>query len=321
MAARIEIIGVSKIYHTGNGKPLHALGPISLEFGDEICIILGPSGCGKSTLLRQIAGLERPTEGEILLDGVPINGPGRERGMVFQKYTSFPWLKVKDNVAYGMRVLHFSEKKTKDEVNRWIDKVGLKGSEGQFIPSFSSRGGMQQRVAIARTLAVGPKVVLMDEPFGALDAQTRSDMQELIKEIRKETGATIVFVTHVVEEAVYLGDRVVLMTPRPGTVKDEASIWNLNSTFGGNNRRRQSEDFARVEQMVLHQLKGAPIESESTQQTPETRSLGSRHAYRLKRFKRAPDTEPVRGRDRVLLVWRQVGGEPLRRKNGKTRQV
>jgi ABC-type nitrate/sulfonate/bicarbonate transport system ATPase subunit len=256
MPPKIEIIGVSKIYRTTNGKPLHALGPISLEIGDEICVLLGPSGCGKSTLLRQIAGLERPTEGEILLDGIPINGPGRERGMVFQKYTSFPWLKVKDNVAYGMRLLHFSGKKTQDEVNKWIDAVGLKGFEEYYPDTLS--GGMQQRVAIARTLAVGPKVVLMDEPFGALDAQTRSDMQELIKVIRKGTAAAIVFVTHDVDEAVYLGDRIVLMTPRPGIIKQP--IWDLNLAFGGNARQRQAKDFVRIEQMVLHQLKGAPIE-------------------------------------------------------------
>src|SRR5262249_52424195 len=140
---------------------------------------------------------------------------------------------------------------------------GLEGFEDYYPESLS--GGMQQRVAIARTLAVGPKVVLMDEPFGALDAQTRSDMQELIKKIRTETGATIVFVTHDGEEAVYIGDRIVLMTPRPGIVKDNGSIWNLNVTFGRNSRQRQSKDFVRVEQMVLHQLKGAPIEGESAQ--------------------------------------------------------
>jgi NitT/TauT family transport system ATP-binding protein len=256
MAAKIEIIDVSKTYHTGNGKLLHALGPITLEIGDEICILLGPSGCGKSTLLRQIAGLERPTEGQILLDGLPINGPGRERGMVFQKYTSFPWLKVKENVAYGMKLLNFGENKRKADVERWISAVGLDGF-GDYYPETLS-GGMQQRVAIARTLAVGPKVVLMDEPFGALDAQTRSDMQELIKKIRKETEATIVFVTHDVEEAVYLGDRIVLMTPRPGLIKQP--MWDLNRAFGGSARQRQAKDFVRIEQMVLHQLRGAPIE-------------------------------------------------------------
>jgi ABC-type nitrate/sulfonate/bicarbonate transport system ATPase subunit len=266
MAATIEIIGVGKTYHTGNGKPLHALGPISLEIGDEICILLGPSGCGKSTLLRQIAGLERPTEGRILMDGVPINGPGRERGMVFQKYTSFPWLKVQENVAYGMRLLKFAEKQIKKEVSRWISAVGLEGFEDYYPETLS--GGMQQRVAIARTLAVGPRVVLMDEPFGALDAQTRSDMQELIKKIRKESEATIVFVTHDVEEAVYLGDRIVVMTPRPGTIKDKTSIWDLNLTFGGTGRQRQSAGFVRVEQMVLHQLKGAPIAVEPAQDAP-----------------------------------------------------
>src|ERR1035438_6235554 len=120
MAAKIEIKGVSKTYQTTHGRPLHALGPIDLEIGDEICVLLGPSGCGKSTLLRQIAGLERPTEGEILLDGVPINGPGRDRGMVFQKYTSFPWLTVKENVAYGIKLLKFGRSKREDAGEKWI---------------------------------------------------------------------------------------------------------------------------------------------------------------------------------------------------------
>jgi ABC-type nitrate/sulfonate/bicarbonate transport system ATPase subunit len=264
MAAKIEIKGVSKTYRTAHGKPLHALGPIDLEIGDEICVLLGPSGCGKSTLLRQISGLERPTEGEILLDGQPINGPGRERGMVFQKYTSFPWLTVQENVAYGMKLLKFGRSKRKEEGKKWISAVGLDEFKDNYPDTLS--GGMQQRVALARTLAVGPKVVLMDEPFGALDAQTRSDMQELIKKIRKETAATIVFVTHDVEEAVYLGDRIVLMTPRPGRVKEP--VWNLNVTFEGKSRQRQSKEFLLVEQMVLHQLKGAPIEFVPVQDNP-----------------------------------------------------
>jgi ABC-type nitrate/sulfonate/bicarbonate transport system ATPase subunit len=184
--------------------------------------------------------------------------------MVFQKYTSFPWLKVKENVAYGMKLLNFGSTKREKDVEKWITAVGLKGFEEYYPETLS--GGMQQRVAIARTLAVGPKVVLMDEPFGALDAQTRSDMQELIKAIRKESAATIVFVTHDVDEAVYLGDRIVLMTPRPGVIKQP--IWDLNQAFGGNSRQRQSKDFIRVEQMVLHQLKGAPIEFGPEQGAP-----------------------------------------------------
>src|SRR5262249_33518540 len=153
----------------------------------------------------------------------------------------FPWLKVSENIAYGMKLLNFGKSKIAAEVEKWIAAVGLEGFENNYPETLS--GGMQQRVAIARTLAVGPKVVLMDEPFGALDAQTRGDMQELIKKIRVETSATIVFVTHDVEEAVYLGDRVVVMSPRPGIVK--GPVWDLNQTFAGTVRQRQTKNFVR----------------------------------------------------------------------------
>lgn len=253
--ARIELDGVCKTFSAANGEKVEALKDIRLEIGDEICILLGPSGCGKSTLLRQLAGLDRPTEGRITLDGSVITGPGRERGMVFQKYTSFPWLTVLENVAYGLTLMGKGSQERKAVAQEWISAVGLEEFENSYPETLS--GGMQQRVAIARTLAVGPKVVLMDEPFGALDAQTRSEMQQLILRIRKKSQTTIVFVTHDVEEAVYLGDRIVLLTSRPGRV---SQIWNLrDEKFAGMERTpelRQSALFVETEHEVLHALKG-----------------------------------------------------------------
>jgi len=253
-AIKIEIRDVSKSYPTAHGAHVSALEHINLEIGDEICILLGPSGCGKSTLLRQIAGLDRPTEGHILLDGQEIHGPSRERGMVFQKYTSFPWLTVVDNVAYGLTLMHKGRQECQAIAEQWISSVGLQGFENAYPETLS--GGMQQRVAIARTLAVQPKVVLMDEPFGALDAQTRGEMQQLILKIRKESGTTIVFVTHDVEEAIYLGDRIVLLSPRPGHIKEIKDL--SGNEFASAERGpalRQSPTFVDMEREVLRALK------------------------------------------------------------------
>ncbi len=182
----------------------------------EFLSVIGPSGCGKSTLIRMLAGLESITDGQILLDGKPVTRPGSERGMVFQKYTLFPWLTVLQNVMFGLECIGKSKEEAESTAVTWIEIVGL-AKYADYYPSKLS-GGMQQRVAIARALAPNPKILLMDEPFGALDAQTRADMQSYLLEVWKEFNITILFVTHDLDEAVYLSDRILVLKANPGKV-------------------------------------------------------------------------------------------------------
>ena len=184
---------------------------------NDFITILGPSGCGKSTLLRIVAGLDQPTAGEVLLDGRHIEEPGADRGMVFQSYTLFPWLTVRDNVCFGLRERGLPRPQQLETAQAFISKVGLIGFENHFPKQLS--GGMQQRVAIARALANDPRMLLMDEPFGALDHQTRELMQELLLGIWEAERKTILFVTHDIDEAVFMGSRVVVMSARPGRIK------------------------------------------------------------------------------------------------------
>jgi len=195
-----------------------ALQATDLEVGENHFItILGPSGCGKSTLLRIVAGLDRQTAGEVLLDGERIEGPGADRGMVFQSYTLFPWLTVLDNVCFGLRERGLPRDEQLAIANSFIGKVGLKGFENHYPKQLS--GGMQQRTALARALANNPRMLLMDEPFGALDHQTRELMQELLLGIWEAERKTVLFVTHDIDEAVFMGTRVVVMSARPGRIK------------------------------------------------------------------------------------------------------
>jgi len=184
--------------------------------------ILGPSGCGKSTLLRIVAGLDRPTAGEVLLDGRRIDGPGADRGMVFQSYTLFPWLTVRENVCFGLREKGLSPAQQDGIARHWLDRVGLTGFENHHPKMLS--GGMQQRTAIARALANDPKIMLLDEPFGALDNQTRSLMQELLLSIWEADRKTVLFVTHDIEEAIFMAIRVVVMSARPGRIKADDAV-------------------------------------------------------------------------------------------------
>ena len=184
---------------------------------NDFITILGPSGCGKSTMLRIVAGLEQPSSGEVLLDGKAITGSGADRGMVFQSYTLFPWLDVLSNVCFGLRERGLSVRDQHDAAMGFINKVGLRGFENHYPKQLS--GGMQQRVAIARALANEPRILLMDEPFGALDHQTRELMQELLLGIWESQRKTILFVTHDIDEAVFMGSRVVVMSARPGRIK------------------------------------------------------------------------------------------------------
>ncbi|OYU48836.1 MAG: sulfonate ABC transporter ATP-binding protein [Rhizobiales bacterium PAR1] len=205
------------------GAAVTALQPTSLSVGDnDFVTILGPSGCGKSTLLRMIAGLDRPTSGTITLDGRKITGPGPDRGMVFQSYTLFPWLTISENIAFGLTEKGMNPMEARDIVAAYIDRVGLKGFENHYPKQLS--GGMQQRTAIARALANDPAVLLLDEPFGALDNQTRALMQELLLGIWEREKKTVLFVTHDIEEAIFIASRCLVMSARPGRIKADIAI-------------------------------------------------------------------------------------------------
>jgi NitT/TauT family transport system ATP-binding protein len=208
----LRIEEVSRIFPgMRGGPPTEALEKtdLAVEDNDFICI-LGPSGCGKSTLLRIVAGLDMPTTGRVWLDGQPVAGPGPDRGMVFQSYTLFPWLSVRQNILFGSR-------STPEKADSLIARVGLRGFENHYPKMLS--GGMQQRTALARALANDPKILLLDEPFGALDNQTRSLMQELLLGIWEADRKTVLFVTHDIDEAIFMANRVAVMSARPGHIK------------------------------------------------------------------------------------------------------
>jgi NitT/TauT family transport system ATP-binding protein len=218
---RLEIRDLRKTFE---GKhPVEALAGVGMTLAaNEFVSLVGTSGCGKSTLLSIVAGLTEPTAGEVLVDGLPIDGPGRDRGVVFQTYTLFPWLSARENVAFALRGERMSAQERRRIADEHLDLVGLRGFADARPRQLS--GGMKQRVAIARALCYKPSILLMDEPFGALDAQTRLLMQELLTRVWESHRLTVLFVTHDVEEAVYLSDRVFVMTNRPGRLKDEVRI-------------------------------------------------------------------------------------------------
>ena len=216
---KIQIDGVSKAF--GNGVP--ALGGIDLDVAArELVCLLGPSGCGKSTLLNIVAGFLAPTTGRVLVDGTPVTGPGADRGVVFQEYVLFPWLTVAGNVEFGLTLTGAPAEVRRRTAARYVEMVGLRAHAEKFPVQLS--GGMKQRVAIARALANSPSIILMDEPFGALDAQTREILQDELSKIQRVEHKTIIFVTHSIREAVYLGDRVVVMTSAPGRIKQVFDI-------------------------------------------------------------------------------------------------
>ncbi|MCG8525802.1 MAG: ABC transporter ATP-binding protein [Opitutales bacterium] len=219
---KLEVKNLQKIFQSKQG-PVQALKDINFKtHRREFLSVIGPSGCGKSTLIRILAGLEIPTSGDVLLEGTAVKGPGPDRGMVFQGYTLFPWLTVKKNVMFGLTIAGNSETKAESEAMQWIELVGLK----KFADSYPSQlsGGMKQRVAIARALANQPRVLLMDEPFGALDAQTRAHMQSYLLEIWRNIDITIIFITHDLDEAVYLSDRVLVLKANPGEVQEMIEV-------------------------------------------------------------------------------------------------
>jgi len=217
-------LDIRDLHKTFDGKrPVEALAGVSMALAaNEFVSLVGTSGCGKSTLLSIVAGLTDPTGGEVRVEDRPIDGPGRDRGVVFQTYTLFPWLSARENVAFALRGERMSAQERRRVADEHLDLVGLRGFADARPRQLS--GGMKQRVAIARALCYKPSILLMDEPFGALDAQTRLLMQELLTRVWESHRLTVLFVTHDVEEAVYLSDRVFVMTNRPGRLKDEVRI-------------------------------------------------------------------------------------------------
>ena len=243
----VSVANVGKAFPKEDGTFTQALEGVNLEIGDtEFICLVGPSGCGKTTLLRIIAGLETATTGSVTIEGRAVTGPDPKRGMVFQEYSLFPWRRVIDNVAFGLEMKGVAKEERQRTADHYIEMVGL--SQFRDAYPYELSGGMRQRVAIARALANDPDVLLMDEPFGALDAQTRNRMQKELLSLRDKTKQTIVFVTHSVDEAVYLADRIVVLSPRPGTVREVIAIpWSRP-------RDRTSADFAEVRRRVLDMI-------------------------------------------------------------------
>lgn len=250
MTDKLIVDGVSKTF-VDKRREVTALQNTSFAVKpSEFVTLLGPSGCGKSTILKIVAGLEQPTNGRVLLDGKEIKEPSRDRGMVFQTYTLFPWLTVRQNIEFGLDVAGRSKAERQEVSEHYINKIGLTGFANAFPGELS--GGMKQRVAIARALANDPEVLLMDEPFGALDAQTRTVMQELLLDVWDESHKTIIFVTHDVDEAVFIGDTIYVMTARPGKIKARIAVdLPVKRTYD----MKLSEQFLSIKKEVLELIR------------------------------------------------------------------
>ena len=242
---------VNMIFESLKGEAVHALKDISFTLKKgELLTVLGPSGCGKTTLLNIAAGFLRPTSGTIVLGEKEINGPGVERGMVFQQGALFEWLTVAENVNFGLRMKKENKSEIAKKVEEWLDIVGLKGFGN--TPTYQLSGGMQQRVALARCLINNPDLILMDEPLGALDALTREKMQSLVLKIWKETGKTIVLITHSVEEALLLGERLYVMAPRPGRIHKEYNLPFASMGLEGDLREiKNDKEFVSKREEIL----------------------------------------------------------------------
>lgn len=252
----IVVDRVSMVFSLPGGDDVHALDNVTLEIGKgEIVTVLGPSGCGKTTLLNILAGFLSPTSGEVRLNGRQVRGPGADRGMVFQQGALFEWLTVNDNVAFGPKMGGKPRAEIRETVARLLGIVGLTGFGEK--PVYQLSGGMQQRVALARCLANDPEVVLMDEPLGALDALTREKMQGLVLKLWKETGKTIVLITHSVEEALFLGERLIVMAPRPGRIAREYRLpFATRALIEGPREVKASPDFVQKREEILSMIWG-----------------------------------------------------------------
>lgn len=247
---KLEVRGLSKLFAIQGGS-LTVLDDINFQlFPREFVCLVGASGCGKSTLLNIVAGLASPSSGNVLVDGRVVTGPGSDRGMVFQNYTLYPWLTVSQNIAFGLQLRKMPKAEQRERISYYLNVVGLT----QFAKSYPKQlsGGMKQRVAIARALANEPAVLLMDEPFGALDAQTKEQMQQFLLELWEQTHVTVLMITHDVEEAIFLSQRVYVMSARPGRMKLEVPI-------GLPEHRdldmKLSPEFVEVKRQILHSLR------------------------------------------------------------------
>ncbi len=248
--ASLEARNLTKTYESRDGA-VTALQDVSLKVTDsEFVSILGPSGCGKSTLLRILDGLTAPERGEVLMDGKRVERPTQERGFVFQSFNLFPWRTVRGNIEFGMELKGVPKAERRSASARLIGLVGLNGFEGKYPHELS--GGMQQRVGIARALAIDPAVLLMDEPFGSLDAQTREDMQDELLRIWAGSRKTVLFVTHSIEEAIYLSDRVIIMTPRPGRI---LAVFDIPFERPRSEAHRTRPEFAVLRREIYSRLK------------------------------------------------------------------
>jgi ABC-type nitrate/sulfonate/bicarbonate transport system ATPase subunit len=264
----IEVCNVSRIYYDTTGRQTVALQNVDLEIRKgELISFIGPSGCGKTTLLRLIAGLDLPQSGSLFMENKLIDKPGYERGYVFQQAALFPWKTIEENIAIGLKARKIFKQK-RGHIKEYIDMIGLTGFEKAYPHEIS--GGMAQRVAIARALINEPKVLLLDEPLGALDAFTRIDLQNTIRKIWKKTGTTIALVTHDVDEAVYLSNRIVIMSARPGKISEIINV-NLKGE-----RDRNDDEFIILRRRVLEklQLAGIPLSSKLVDPTEQSNVQG-----------------------------------------------
>lgn len=282
MTPVLNIESVSKVFHDRVGNDIIAIEDLSLEVGEgEFLVLLGPSGCGKTTLLRIVAGLEPASKGRILLDNKEIKGPGRERGMVFQHYSSFPWLTVSENIKFGLKYRPDIKKDEEDKVAEYfIDLVGLHGFGASYISQLS--GGMQQRVSIARTLATDPRILLMDEPFGALDTQNREFLQLQLLDAQAVAKKTIIFVTHDVEEAIFLADRLLILTARPARIKKELVI---NLPKPRILEMKTSEAFMNIKKEVLSYTREEAKKTDTLwrRQPVQSEKFRNEHKFSLRR--------------------------------------
>ena len=249
--AKLSVRGVGKRYDLGNRMMIEAVRNVSFDVMEgEICALLGPSGCGKSTMLRMVAGLEDPSTGSMFLDGKHIDSPDKSRGMVFQRYTSFDWMTVQKNVEYGMRINGVPLAERRENAQSFIQLVKLTKFKDAYPHELS--GGMQQRVAIARALANGPSILLMDEPFGALDAETKWQMQELMIGIVEKSNATVLLVTHDVVEAIFLADRILFMSRHPGTIRENlVTEFKNGRRFASHEEMIEAEGFYELEKRIM----------------------------------------------------------------------
>jgi NitT/TauT family transport system ATP-binding protein len=267
----LEVKGLNKVYKSIKGD-VTALKNVSFKtHRREFVSVIGPSGCGKSTLIRILAGLESYTGGEVLLDNKPVTGPGRDRGMVFQGYTLFPWRTVKENVMFGLEMNNLSKEEAAREAALWIELVGLERFVNAYPHELS--GGMKQRVAIARALVNQPRILLMDEPFGALDAQTRARMQAHLLEIWRNIDITILFITHDLDEAIYLSDRVLVLKANPGEVQELVEVPVPHP--------RSPEQFTSPEFLATKARLEALIHPPQDKQVVETEAPVHQHMIRL----------------------------------------